>query len=303
MFQDFFGYNEGDREASANASELAATVTKAGLKIMHQVLHIQEAMKLNFKRIIYFIPERGPLQRANKILQIELETMAHYFGRSIFDCMVLVTTINPDVYQFLSSGVVPFSQDAEIQTRTSFHSTLERVLPDNQLPEGKPPIVFLSLCDSFDDIVAKIRDAPVIYDGIRLRFDHCLCARCGIKEKVLTQGKESGKMACYVGEDPSSAIPHADSFCHPMIISKHWKLIRVLKGIIHFVTRKQYLGRWPDFRNPEDEICIHCKQAPGSHGCMRVGTSFEINDVFFRVDHSPNIDEKIKIDVSDVGDY
>ena len=296
----FFGDIADYRTTGSTSSD----VTKSALTIMRQILRIQEAMKLNFKRIIYFIPERGPLQRANKILQIELETMVHYFGKSIFDCMVLVTTVNPDVYQYLPPDVVPFSPVAERQTRDNFKTTLDRVLTEDQLPRDKPPLVFFSKRDSCEDIIRKVRDATVIHDGIRLEFDLQTCARCGMREKVLNQGQgdKEAKMACYVGEDPSVAIPHADSFCHPMIISKHWKLTKVLGGIAHFVTRKRYLGKWPNFSNPDDEICIHCRQAPGSRGCMRVGASFELEEgVFFRVDHSSSVDEKIEIDVSDIG--
>ena len=86
-----------------------ANVTIKGLAIMREVLRIQAAMRMNFKRILYFIPERGPLERCHEILRMELEQMVHYFGKSIFDCMVLIATVNPDVYQYLQPGVTPFS--------------------------------------------------------------------------------------------------------------------------------------------------------------------------------------------------
>ena len=69
----------------------------------------------------------------------------------------------------------------------------------------------------------------MIHDGLRLQFDNRTCARCGMKDiiKILTTGMLEVKMACYVGEDPSAAIPYEDSFCHPMIISKYWKLTKI----------------------------------------------------------------------------
>jgi hypothetical protein len=291
----FFGDTAYDRATGDTPSDVA----KSGLAIMRQVLRVQEAMKLNFKRIIYFIPERGPLERPNKILQIELEQMVHYFGVSIFDCMVLVTTVNPDIYQYLPPGIIPFSSEAEVKTRANFNATLKRVLPNDQLPEGKPPLVFLSKRDSYEGIMVKIKDAPVIHDELRLQFDIRTCARCGMKEKILCQGKEEVKMACYSGEDPSVAIPYEDSFCHPMIVSKHWKMSKVLGGIAHFVTKGRYVGSWPDFRNPDDEICIHCGKVPGSRGCMKAGSRFTLKGESFQVLHSPSL-ERVEVDAGEI---
>ena len=53
-------------------------VTLSGLSIMREVLRIQSTMRMKFKRIIYFIPERGPLERSYKVLLMELEQMVHY---------------------------------------------------------------------------------------------------------------------------------------------------------------------------------------------------------------------------------
>ena len=291
----------GDTAYNTATGDTPTDVARSGLAIMRQVLRVQEALKLNFKRIIYFIPERGPLERPHKALQIELEQMVHYFGISIFDCMVLVTTINPDIYNFLPTGVdiVPFSPDAEAKTKANFNTTLQRVLPNSQLPEDKPPLVFLSKRDSCEGIMRKIRDAPVIHDGLRLQFDNQTCARCGMKEKILSQGKEEVKVACYAGEDPSVAIPYEDSLCHPMIISKHWKLTKILGGIAHFVTKRRYLGSWPDFRNPDDEICIKCGQIPGSRGCMKAGSRFPLKGKSIEVTHSPNL-KSVKVDTEEI---
>lgn len=54
----FFGDTAYDRPTGDTPGDVA----RSGLAIMRQVLCVQEAMKLNFKRIIYFIPERGPLE-------------------------------------------------------------------------------------------------------------------------------------------------------------------------------------------------------------------------------------------------
>ena len=232
--------------------------------------------------------------RSHRNLQMELEQMVHFFGKSIFDCMVLITTVSPDVYEFIPPDVTPFSNDSMLKTRKKFQEVVGRILPANeQLPRDKPPIVFLSMNDSGEDIYRKILDAPVIYNGVRLAFDSHTCACCGTKAKLLSEKKE--KVACYIGEDPTKSIPYDESLCHPMIISKYWKITKIVGGIAHFITRKKYIGKWPDFRNPDDEICIQCKKVPGSHGCQQVNTVYKHKLGDLLVDHKCNPDEQVKV--------
>lgn len=291
----FFGKDQYDR-----TPEMAPDRVRAkALAIMREVLRIQATMRMNFKRIIYFIPERGPLERCHEILRMELEHMVHYFGKSIFDCMALAATINPDVYQFLQAGVTPFSNDAEMKTRQKFQEALSYVLPQGeQLPNLKPPIVFVSMNDTCEEIFMKIHSAPVIFDGVRLAFDHRTCARCGLKTKILGEGENEVKVACYVGEDPSKSIPHEESHCHPMIISKYWKITRVLGGIAHIITGKVFLGKWPDFHNPDDEVCVHCAQVPGTRGCQQVNSYYELKGGQLKVEHKCDIREPVEIEIS-----
>ena len=144
----FFGKEMSTKDDQSTGEK----VTKTGLSIMRKILRVQSTMRMKFRRIIYFIPERGPLERSHKVLQMELEQMVHYFGKSIFECMVLVATVNPDVYQYLPPDIVPFSDDAKRSTREIFQAVLTEVLPkDVVFPDDKPPIVFLSMNDSCED--------------------------------------------------------------------------------------------------------------------------------------------------------
>ena len=172
----FFG-NEGDEAPDTELLTTAERATSAGLGIMQEVLRIQAAMTMNFKLILYFISERGPLVRSHMNLQMELEQMVHFFGKSIFDCMVLITIVSPDVYEFIPPDVTPFFNDSMLKTRRKFQEVVNRVLPaDEKLPQDKPPIVFISMNDSGEDIYQKILDDPVIYNGVQLAFDSHTCA-------------------------------------------------------------------------------------------------------------------------------
>ena len=282
----------GEEIGAEGEEKTGDKVTQTGLCIMRQILRIQATMRMKFRRIIYFIPERGPLERSHKVLQMELEQMAHYFGKSIFECMVLVVTVNPDIYQYIPPDVVPFSDDAKESTREMFQIALTKVLPEGvQLPGNKPPIVFISMNDSCEDVMKKIEDAPVVCDELRLAFDHRTCIRCGLKAKILTYNNKKKRVACYADEDPSVAMPYEESHCHPLIISKYWTITKIVGGIAHFVTGRRFVEqrRWPDFRNPDDEICIECGKLPGQPGCTKVGTHYTIKDKEYHitVDHTP----------------
>ena len=61
----FFGGSNAPEGSELKTSERANT---AGLGIMREVLCIQATMRMNFKRILYFIPERGALVRPHQNL-------------------------------------------------------------------------------------------------------------------------------------------------------------------------------------------------------------------------------------------
>ena len=62
------------------------------------ILKIQTAMRMRFKRILYFLPCRDTLQISSLTLQHELQLMYSSFGRSVFNVMVLVATLGPSTY-------------------------------------------------------------------------------------------------------------------------------------------------------------------------------------------------------------
>ena len=269
----FFGDSGPSGGSEASLEEIARGAAASARAIMRDILRIQATMQLQFKRIIYFLPVRGPLERSQKVLQMELEQMVHYFGKSIFDCMVLIATVTPDVYQFIPPGVIPFSDREYAKTRKNFQSTIGRVLPKDVLPKDKPPIVFLSMHDTCEHILKKTVDAPVITDGMRLKFHYKTCIRCGIKARILGEGEEKIKVACCVDQD---FIPYEESLCHPMIVPKYWKITKIIGGLAHLATGNKFAGKWPDFDNGDDEICIECMQVPGTRGCRRINSKYNV---------------------------
>ena len=276
----------GDDIGGVAGQTLGERVTASGLRIMREILRIQAVLRMNIRRIIYFIPQRGALEKSHKILMMELQQMVHYFGMSIFDCMVLAATVSPDVYDFIQENIIPFKTESEEKTRKHFQEALCQLSPGNRLPEGKPPLVFISLNDTCEAILENIQEAPVIREELRLEFDHRTCIYCGLKAKLLPgENDEAKKVACYADEDPTTCILYEESKCHPWIKSKHWQITKIVGGIAHLVTLNHWEGRWPNFCNPDDEICVECGKVPGEPGCKVIGSRFRLYDDVYRVDH------------------
>ena len=58
----------------------------SNLQIFRQIVQIQEKHNLQFSRVLYFLPNRGPLERADGMLQEEIKTMHGFFGEKYFRC-------------------------------------------------------------------------------------------------------------------------------------------------------------------------------------------------------------------------
>ena len=298
----FFGEDFSEKPKQ----ETAKKVTITGVRIMREILRIQAMLRMHFKRIIYFIPERGPLERPHKVLQMELEHMLHYFGKAVFDCMVLVATLPAIVYRYIPPDEVPFSDDDRTTTRKNFEIALRRVLPEDGSPANiTPPIVFISLRDSCENVTEIIKGAKVIRQQLTIPFECQACSRCGLKAKSLrNKDDKKVKIACYAGEDPSQSIPYEESRCHPMIIPKYLEITKIIGGIAHVITRQKYIGKWPDFQNDDDEICIACRQVPGAQGCEKVGTDYIFqNELCIHVDHKGDPTEPIFIEGDDPDEH
>ena len=69
-------------------------VLRSNLQIFRWILRQQRAYNLQFSRVLYFYPGRGPPERADGTLQEEIKVMYDYFGQWIFDIMVIITTNN-----------------------------------------------------------------------------------------------------------------------------------------------------------------------------------------------------------------
>ena len=286
----FFG--EGDAGACiASPGEKAQHSVNVAVGRMRMILQIQATMRINFRRILYFLPLHGALKRSDAYLEFELTTLAKYFGKSIFNSMVVAATMPEEAFE--DGNLVTFSGRALAQTKQHFAVVLSRVFPqERNLPD--PPVVFVSMADTCEAVLAKILNAPVACDRVVLEFVTQVCARCGSRAKVV----HSEKVAVYTDESETDTIPYDESSCHPLFIPKYTKVDRIIGGIVHLITLG--LGRWSNFRSLHEE-CVRCKKQPGSRGCTLVNTKCELyRGQYFKVDHTNNTTERIAFEFKDV---
>ena len=282
----FFGQGDAGAHEGA-ASEKAKCAVNVALNTMRKILQIQAAMHMKFRRILYFLPEQGGLKRASALLELELTTMADYFGRAIFECMVVIATLPAEVYEITTDSIV-FPESSMAKTRKHFDIALSNALPKEKKALPKPPIIFVSLRDSCETIFKNINEATVASNEVILEFDPMVCARCGIKAQMI----KSEKIAAYTGDGESSIIPYDESTCHPLLVPKYTRVEKFFGGVAHLLTLKKFLGKWPSFGSL-DEVCVACRSEPGSRGCMKVNSIYTLKGNNLIVEHTQKTEEPV----------
>lgn len=239
--------------------------TESAMRTMRKILLIKNALNLKFKRVLYFLPQRGPLERIDQLLNMEIQVMKKSFGRTIFDSMVVVVTVPPIIFKFVSAETIIFSEDDFRQTQYHLQKALEMNF-ESDAPD--PPLEFISLFDTCEEVMHKVLRAKVLKPSMTLEFRKSLCARCGVT--VVGDGNEASFCTF---SDQFGAMPYFESTCHPVMIPKYSIAQKVLGGVLHLATLQKFVGRWPGLESL-DEVCSHCNQPPLTPGCMKVGSKY-----------------------------
>ena len=147
----------------------ADSLNMNNLDIMRSIVHIQSTLAMKFKRVLYFLPSHGPLERASVVLKLELKCMARYFDRSIFKSMIVVATVPSTISKMGLPDDRKFSaEDAEL-TKKIFKVALEELFPmsDESLPD--PPLIFISQTHTCEEILMMVQNASVAEEELTLR--------------------------------------------------------------------------------------------------------------------------------------
>lgn len=294
----FFGVQSAAPRTRQSASSLLQDdiheTAHNHLIIMRDVLRIQSAMKMVFRRILYFLPGRGPLDKQTKVLRQDLLLLAKYFGPLIFKSMILIATVQPrwSIKKGLQNEL--FSEEECEDTRFVFKQTLEDILlPYPHKAPLEPPVVYVSLLDTGESIVEKIKKAAVQEEFLELVFDRGMCVKCS----STIQWLEDQMVECIpVGGDENDVIPYDDSLCHPIFLPRNRRphKIEVENGVTYIVLSEPNGRRRGEA--PSEEVCHNCKQPPGSRGCWKVGTPYPIDmeegeSRKIDVDHTNHVEE------------
>ncbi len=258
------------------------------IRSMRSILHTQTIMKMKFNRILYFLPCRGPLSVTSSALQQELQLLVYYFGRDIFDTIVLVATLDGVTYDIFPEGIdVTFPEERLDSSRRWFHEALKIFFPEDT---PNPPIIFISLQETCESILEKVKATQVIQEGLQLKLRSTICSRCGV-----TIGDKNGERVAAVkrygwlknvsgGFDWSDAIPYEHSRCHPVLVPRYNRGQKLAEGIaytIRAVVHREW--NWPDLTV---EKCLGCNAPPGTEGCMKIGSKYKEKPV----DHTNRVE-------------
>ena len=264
---------------------------EGNLHLIRKIIRIQADLHLKFQRIVYFLPCRGPLEKADSVLQEELKVMYHYFGSSIFKCMVLVGT-NPPTRRFQIEGM-EFGDEDIARTQAVFQIAMRMATNDETL--SCPPIVYIGLSGyTQSKIITDIYFAHVqcdcAFEGLQLDIQNDVCTNCSSTIEYITvdaNGEDKEKRIVEVSEKGETEL-YKTSKCHPAFTDKPHSTATNIAGItakVVTVALQLTLGReslhkaelWPKYTNP-DSCCVLCKGLPGTAGCREVGQKTGIKD-------------------------
>ena len=251
---------------------------QANLQIFRLLLQQQHMLenKLQVRRVVYFLPQRGVLETHDAELQLELKVMHHFFGDDIFNCMVLIAT-NQTPFQAFRLGEQHFTQIRDVFTKA-----MELALPKSFLK--CPPIVYIGIDDDAADVLKKIKNAEVLEEKVFLPKFCEICARCGSRcgSHVGDDSKDL-KPQESESEKNQKTVPDPSCLCHPCFIQRSSKAEKIIGTIVHIATLGIPLAyesltgneTWATITT-SDERCPICYHLPGTTGCSKVDTTVDI---------------------------
>ncbi len=160
-----------------------------------------------------------------------LKVMHHYFGRVIFDSMIVIGTERAS-----KSTLDAFSEKDITDNQKVFKRAFQLALaapdqdPDEVQDIPQPPIIYLSLEESSSDVLKRLQQTKVTrMDGLQLQLQENTCAKCSLKFGVHMTATGSLPVVSIRENDGVRSAYH-QSHCHPLILF----LKRSLKPLLSF---------------------------------------------------------------------
>lgn len=125
------------------------TTVQRNAPLIHTVWEIQNELNIVFNRILYFLPVRGVLKRFDVYCQDELKALYHYFGESIFECMVFVATKHKED-----------KAEFEPEDWEELKMTLSYIIKEIKSPIC-PPLVYIPFSATPEELLALVQTVAV----------------------------------------------------------------------------------------------------------------------------------------------
>lgn len=270
-------------EQGADQQSPFSNLAQANCGILQKLVRIQAIAGLNFSRILYFLPTRGPLERIDLAFVQELKLMKYFFGSAIFETMIVVATLRPRKSHRNEFQVEDFQE-----TKEGLEAALRAVFTEGEGIPKTPPIIYLSVDDTCEQVLEAVKSTQVVKEKLKLEFVRDVCVRCSIKVGIFREKK----VICAFGDDLTKGMPYNESLCHPLMKPK-WSLPWRIVGSIGnaFVRRRKYA--WVS-----DVVCVACLADTGTYGCMKMKSIFVHKGKEFTVDHTNQLNH-IAISIDD----
>ena len=208
--------------------EAGATTYQTNLQIFRWIVREQLDPKKNMavQRLLYFLPNRGVLEKADGTLQDELKVMHYFFGTAVFNNMVIIAT------QARRYQSIPFTEEDKDEVKYVFFEALQRVT-DGKV-SGCPPILYFGIDDHYEDVLYGIMQANTLgKDNIFVpAFADDKCSRCTGKIRY-SEGENSVRVGVLYGDE---LVTYEKSKCHPKFIHKYSTAVKVAGGLGHVAT-------------------------------------------------------------------
>ena len=241
------------------------------LKEARAIVGVSEALDLKYDRVLYFLPNLGIPSKVDTYLQKEIDIMWHFFGRAIFQNMVLACTLhsylqNPNYRPNNARIQRVFKAALECAHELRCHSATDPVSPC-------PPVLYIPFETDTTTLISSLKGTKVHGDNaFRPQFRKDVCTKCAGE----LRWRDSDHHLVEVKHGDNSYVA-SDTMCHPIIVPKFSKVTKIVGGIAHIAVlgiaemHWKWTGKrtWPGFFNSE-EVCAACKNPPGSGGCMKV---------------------------------
>ena len=260
---------------------VALTIFEANEQIVHCIMHelLDPNKKMSVKRLLYFLPYRGFIEKVYSELIEELKVMYNYFGRTLFNNMVVIATLNR------KHQSIPFTEEDFDEMQTRLLIAIKEAT-DGQFSQCLP-IVYIALDDSCDEVLHKIQTARVLGKDTSFipAFHDTTCYSCASRIRFSVDRL----VGVLYGDE---LVKYELSKCHPCFVPKYTKMEKIAGGIGHIATLGAVLlvnkkTSLPGFTNSE-EICPVCKCPPGSPGCCQANETVAVKGGNVTVHHMIN---------------